>query len=299
MKHAITTMIVGLAFLLSAQSARAGEPGDTTLTFSDPATATCVQQCIAGTSECLKPPAPKAAPKKVVKRKRKRIRRKRVRRPSCCQILKAEIAKIKVEISSLESSVGILNKKDAEHDKRLAWVDQQLVYLNKWPLRVVKLEQEVREMKKRLEKLNRFEPAIRLSPALGFAIFHSLDGTIYSGGLAGVRIATSLSASVELGVEPLAAFSVSDRPFGTMVRGYLAYHGLTSRFSGEVGFSGAWLGLNNQAEAKALFVTGDVGVTAVLYKGLWLSLRVHAGVEADKGRPSFAVGGIGVLGYEF
>lgn len=293
MKQATT--IVSLALLLTAQQAEAGAPGDiTTLQFSDPATAQCVAQCVAGTSECLKPPVPQAAPKKVVKRRRVR----RVRRKSCCEILKAEIKKIKAELGDLELSVGLLKKKGTYQDKRLAWVDQQLVYLNKWPLRIVGLEKETRQLKKRLAQVERFQTPIRLSATAGFSGFYATDGSGYTGGLVGVRIATSLSTNVELGVEPLVALAVNERPLGTMVRGYLGFTGLANCLSLETGASALWAGYNSQADAKAAYFTGDLGVTA-FQQGLWVSFRVHAGIESDQDSPAFAVGGVLLAGYEF
>jgi hypothetical protein len=66
-----------------------------------------------------------------------------------------------------------------------------------------------------------------------------------------------------------------------------------------LGLSATWVQYDSQADAKSLFISGDVSGKLVLYKGLWAGLGLHLGAEADKGSPAFAVGGTAKLGYEF
>lgn len=292
-------------FLLTASTA-AGETGNSvTLTFKNEDQAKCVAQCLQQET-----PAAKPAPKKAEKRKRIHRRRRTVKRqprcPKCCLVLKAEVNRIKIEIESLTAKIGLLNGRDADLsrrlsalEKRLTEVTNALVGVSKVMVKIVPLRREILSLKLRLAQLERRNSLIRLSPVGGFLAFYATDGTQYTGGILGVRLATSLTSKLEVGVEPTALLSVSDRPFGNMVRGYLGYAGLTSRFAAELGFSGAWCGHNAQAEAQSLLVSGDLGATMFLYKGLWLNLRVHAGAELDQGQPAFAVGGAVSAGYEF
>lgn len=286
-------------FLLTASAAAGETKGDSvTLTFKNEDQAKCV-------AKCLQTEAPKAkpAPKKPVKRKRRVRRKRRPRCPRCCFVLKAEVNRIQVEVNRLSGQVGLLNGRDASLNKRLSQLKKRLSQLEK---RQADLGDELVDfgriqanLRLRVLQLERRSSLIRLSPVAGFLAFYSTDKTQFTGGILGVRLATNLTSKLEVGIEPTALLSVSDRPFGNMVRGYLGYAGLTSRFAFEAGFSGAWCGHNAQAEAQSLLVSGDLGAMVFLYKGLWANLRVHLGAELDQDSPAFAVGGALSVGYEF
>jgi hypothetical protein len=302
MKKTLLAMVATSVLLLAATGAEAQtqttEDNRTVygITFDSPERAQCVAACFLPETP-LVPVVEKKAKKKRAKKAKKR------KCPPCCVVLKRHVKELRNEIEKLTSQVGLLGKKDADLDARIVKLEKAVKDLesgmDEHTYFIFLLEEDVKDLKRRLTNLERLVRPVRVSPEVGFIGFLSNDKTTYTGFPVGVRLAVSFTEHLEIGSDLAMLVSGGDRHFGSMARGFLGVTFPQSRFSLETGFSGAWCGYNDQAEAQALFITGDLGIRMTIVEGFFAGFTGHLGGELDKDDPAFAWGLGARLGYEF
>ncbi len=203
----------------------------------------------------------------------------------------AELAAIREDIRLLRESLETLTRVTEDEFLRTGIA---LYGLNEG---LSEVRGRLADMDTRISALERKNGGLKIGPYAGFLVLWSTDGTLYTGLPAGARLKFNLTDSVDVNVDAAALVSFNDEPLGSSVRGGLTFD-LTPSWAIEAGIGSSWVGYNSQLEARAAFVTGDVGAT-FRYSRFTATASVLAGAEFDSDRPAFALGGNILLGVEF
>jgi len=236
--------------------------------------------------------------------------------------LQNRLAGYERRIAQLESRLGGLSDRDPELDAeldrlrelvgqvnvRLDALMQMQADLNEVSQRVGGLQEDNERMQRELEEgrarvarleaqineVARRNGVVQISPSGGFVGIYSLDGSYYTGGLAGMRVSLRVNRRLGVFAEPMVTAAVNEYPLGSVIRGGLMVY-LTDWVLLETAVSGMWVGFDSQLDAKAAYLTGDVGVLFRPIDWLELGLTLNVGVELDYCNPAAAFGGEAML----
>jgi len=221
-------------------------------------------------------------------------------------------------IEQLEARIGGLADRDSELDREL---DRLRDLIGQLTVRIDALQQlmaDVEEIQRRLgeiddeqdrqdealeeasDRIERLEAQIsevsrrngvvQISPSGGYVGIYAFDGSYYTGGLLGMRVALRVTRRIGVFVEPMVTLAAGDYPAGTVIRGGLMIH-LTDWALLETAVSGMWVGFDAQLDAAAAYLTGDLGVMFRPIDWVELGVTLNTGVELDSCDPAFAIGG--------
>jgi len=152
------------------------------------------------------------------------------------------------------------------------------------------LQARIERLESQIEEVNRRNGVVQISPSGGFVGVYSLDGSSYTGGMAGMRVALRVTRLISVFVEPQVTLAANEYPAGTIIRGGLMFE-IRPWVLMEVAASGMWVGFDAQLDAAAAYLTGDVGVMFRPLDWLEFGATVNTGAELDACDPAFAIGG--------
>jgi hypothetical protein len=309
--------VLAVVFCMTATSSASAEQGSgerstpTKVTVRlpekglDPAVRDCLRRCIEGqTPECA---------------------RARQGARDAWRRLLGRLSSYESRITVLEGRIGGLSDRDPDLDAqldelrdRIAQLNVRIDELNQLVARIDQLEgrvgrleegntrqdtelEAVRARVARLEaqiaNVGRRNGVVQLGFSLGGTYLYSLDGTQYSGGLVGVRLALRFTRMASAFVELQAALSYSESPAGLRGRGGVQLEFARGRVVLEAGVSALWVGYDQHLDASSAFLSGDIGVEYRPHPIVGLGLAYVAGVEFDScGTAAFATGGVATLG---
>jgi hypothetical protein len=291
-RNAFALSIAAILSVWLPKSAAAQEGAGIEFVELPPAVAQCVQQCVS-------PKARAAAGEAVVLARRlAQLEKKYEELSKSVGLLakrkgpnvSAELAGIRADIKRLREDLVVLTKVTEDEFLRTGIA---LYGLNE---SLDKVQEKLAKMDERLAALEK-KSGLKLDIQTGFLVLWSTDGSRYTGAPLGARLKLNLTDTIDVNIDALALFAVSDQPLGTSVRGGLTFD-LSKVMAIEVGVASTWVSYNSQLKAKSAFVTGDVGLT-FRYGMAFASANLLLGSEFDSGKPAFALGGAVMVGLEF
>lgn len=226
-------------------------------------------------------------------------------------------------ITALEGRLGGLSDRDPELQRQLDELTDRVSQLNVRIDAVVQLAEDIEDVQLRLgdledgqesqdreledareriarleaqiERVSRRNGTVELSLSGGFTGIYSLDGSSYTGGLLGARLALHVTRMLYVFVEPMVTMAYDQYPVGTVVRGGLLIELAGGHAMLEAAVSGMWVGFNAQLEAVAAYITVDLGLEYRPVDLIGLGLTFNAGIELDACGPATAFGGTAYL----